>query len=104
MLRDFNDLQFFAAVVQYRGFSAGARALGLPKSRVSRRVAILESGSECGSSIGSPHEIRFDAGFPMSARVPVSSAFHVSRQWSAHPAAKPAHHSKPSSLQLRRTL
>src|SRR5580704_2834563 len=42
MLRDFNDLQFFAAVVQQRGFSAGARALGLPKSRVSRRVAVLE--------------------------------------------------------------
>ena len=42
MLRDFNDLQFFAAVVQHRGFSAAARALGLPKSRVSRRVAILE--------------------------------------------------------------
>src|ERR1700739_1299293 len=42
MLRDLNDLQFFAAVVQHRGFSAGARALGLPKSRVSRRVAVLE--------------------------------------------------------------
>jgi DNA-binding transcriptional LysR family regulator len=42
MVRDFNDLQFFAAVVQQRGFSAGARALGLPKSRVSRRVAVLE--------------------------------------------------------------
>ena len=42
MMRDFNDLQFFAAVVQHHGFSAGARALGLPKSRVSRRVAELE--------------------------------------------------------------
>lgn len=42
MLRDFNDLQFFAAVVQRGGFSAGARALGIPKSRVSRRVALLE--------------------------------------------------------------
>jgi DNA-binding transcriptional LysR family regulator len=42
MVRDFNDLQFFAAVVQQRGFSAGARALGLLKSRVSRRVAVLE--------------------------------------------------------------
>ena len=42
MIRDFNDLRFFAAVVQHRGFSAGARALGLPKSRVSRRVAVLE--------------------------------------------------------------
>ena len=41
-MRDFNDLQFFAAVVAHRGFSAAARALGLPKSRVSRRVALLE--------------------------------------------------------------
>src|SRR5271156_2929721 len=42
MLRDFNDLQFFIAVVQNRGFSSGARALGVPKSRVSRRVALFE--------------------------------------------------------------
>src|SRR6202045_670807 len=42
MMRDFNDLQFFVAVVAHRGFSAAARALGLPKSRVSRRVALLE--------------------------------------------------------------
>jgi DNA-binding transcriptional LysR family regulator len=42
MMRDFNDLQFFAAVVAHHGFSAAARALGLPKSRVSRRVALLE--------------------------------------------------------------
>src|SRR5882757_7056674 len=42
MVRDFNDLQFFAAVVLHRGFSAGARALGVPKSRLSRRVALLE--------------------------------------------------------------
>src|ERR1700722_4820434 len=41
-MRDFNDLQFFAAVVAHRGFYAAARALGLPKSRVSRRVALLE--------------------------------------------------------------
>src|SRR5690349_19545452 len=42
MVRDFNDLQFFAAVVHHRGFSAAGRALGLPKSRISRRVALLE--------------------------------------------------------------
>src|SRR5260221_4814890 len=41
-MRDFNDLQFFAAVVLNRGFSAAARALGVPKSRISRRVALLE--------------------------------------------------------------
>jgi DNA-binding transcriptional LysR family regulator len=42
MVRDFNDLQFFAAVVLNHGFSAAARVLGVPKSRVSRRVALLE--------------------------------------------------------------
>lgn len=41
-MRDLNDLQFFAAVVGHRGFSAAARVLGVPKSRVSRRVALLE--------------------------------------------------------------
>jgi DNA-binding transcriptional LysR family regulator len=42
-MRDLNDLSFFTAVVSHRGFSAAARALGLPKSRLSRRVASLEA-------------------------------------------------------------
>jgi len=41
-MHDLNDLQFFAAVVARRSFSAAARTLGVPKSRVSRRVALLE--------------------------------------------------------------
>lgn len=41
-MRDLNDLQFFTAVVDHRSFSAAARLLGVPKSRVSRRVAVLE--------------------------------------------------------------
>jgi DNA-binding transcriptional LysR family regulator len=41
-MRDLNDLQFFASVVQNRGFSAAARVLGIPKSRISRRVTLLE--------------------------------------------------------------
>ena len=40
--RDLNDLRLFAAVVGHRSFSAAARMLGIPKSRVSRRVALLE--------------------------------------------------------------
>jgi DNA-binding transcriptional LysR family regulator len=40
---DLNDLGFFAAVVSNGGFSAASRSLGLPKSRISRRVAALES-------------------------------------------------------------
>jgi DNA-binding transcriptional LysR family regulator len=42
LVHDFNDLQFFAAVVHHHGFSAAARALRVPKSRLSRRVALLE--------------------------------------------------------------
>jgi DNA-binding transcriptional LysR family regulator len=42
MMRDLNDLSFFAAVVANGGFSAASRALALPKSRISRRVAALE--------------------------------------------------------------
>ncbi|CAN7499115.1 LysR substrate-binding domain-containing protein [Phenylobacterium sp. LjRoot225] len=41
-MRDLNDLSFFAAVVANGGFSAAARATGVPKSRISRRVAALE--------------------------------------------------------------
>lgn len=42
-MRDLNDLSFFAAVVANGGFSAAARATGVPKSRISRRVAALEA-------------------------------------------------------------
>ena len=42
-MRDLNDLRFFAAVVSSGGFSKAARDLGLPKSRLSRRIAQLEA-------------------------------------------------------------
>jgi len=41
-MRDLNDLNLFVSVVANGGFSAAARALGIPKSRISRRVAALE--------------------------------------------------------------
>lgn len=41
-MEDLNDLVLFAAVVTHGSFSGAARALGIPKSRVSRRVADLE--------------------------------------------------------------
>ena len=41
-MEDLNDLVLFAAVVSHGGFSGAARALGISKSRVSRRVAELE--------------------------------------------------------------
>lgn len=40
---DLNDLALFAAVVKHRGFSPAARALKLPKSRLSKHVARLEA-------------------------------------------------------------
>ncbi|OGT54796.1 MAG: LysR family transcriptional regulator [Gammaproteobacteria bacterium RIFCSPHIGHO2_12_FULL_63_22] len=40
---DLNDLQFFAIVVEHGGYAAAERALGIPKSRLSRRVSQLEA-------------------------------------------------------------
>ncbi|WP_257387426.1 LysR family transcriptional regulator [Tahibacter caeni] len=42
MLRDFNETLIFVRVVEQGGFSAAARALGLPKTSVSRKVQELE--------------------------------------------------------------
>jgi len=39
---DLNNLQFFVAVVERRGFTAAADVLGIPKSKVSRHIAELE--------------------------------------------------------------
>src|SRR5690348_6799530 len=41
-MQDLNDLSFFAAVVANGGFSAASRALGVPQSRISRRVSAME--------------------------------------------------------------
>lgn len=41
-MQDLNDLYFFAQVVEHGGFSAAARKLDMPRSRLSRRVALLE--------------------------------------------------------------
>ncbi|MBH2010457.1 MAG: LysR family transcriptional regulator [Xanthomonadaceae bacterium] len=42
-MEDLNDMLYFAEVAERGGFAAAGRALGLPKSRLSRRVAELES-------------------------------------------------------------
>ncbi|WP_313651261.1 LysR family transcriptional regulator, partial [Pseudomonas soli] len=39
---DLNDLYLYAKVVEHGGFAPAGRILGLPKSRLSRRVAKLE--------------------------------------------------------------
>lgn len=41
-MQDLNDLYYFSAVVDHGGFAAAERALGIPKSRLSRRISALE--------------------------------------------------------------
>ena len=41
-MQDLNDLAYFAAVADHGGFAAAGRALDLPKSTLSRRIALLE--------------------------------------------------------------
>ena len=42
-MQDLNDMLYFAEVVERGGFAAAGRALGIPKSRLSRRVSDLET-------------------------------------------------------------
>ena len=42
-MHDLNDMIYFAEVIERGGFAAAGRALGVPKSRLSRRVAALEA-------------------------------------------------------------
>ncbi|MBV1833441.1 LysR substrate-binding domain-containing protein [Novacetimonas pomaceti] len=41
-MQDLNDFLYFVQVVRHGGFSAAARACGIQKSRLSRRIRILE--------------------------------------------------------------
>jgi DNA-binding transcriptional LysR family regulator len=41
-MQDLNDLYYFSMVVEKGGFAAAGRALDIPKSRLSRRIAQLE--------------------------------------------------------------
>jgi len=42
-MQDLNDMLYFAEVVDRGGFASAGRTLGIPKSRLSRRVAELEA-------------------------------------------------------------
>ena len=42
-MQDLNDMLYFAEVVERGGFAAAGRALDIPKSRLSRRIAELEA-------------------------------------------------------------
>ena len=41
-MQDLNDLAYFVKVVEHQGFAPAARALGMQKSKLSRRIAQLE--------------------------------------------------------------
>ncbi|KVD25205.1 LysR family transcriptional regulator [Burkholderia ubonensis] len=41
--RDLNDLYYFVQVVDHGGFAPAGRALNMPKSKLSRRIALLEA-------------------------------------------------------------
>lgn len=41
-MHDLNDMYYFAQVVEHGGFAPAGRALHIPKSKLSRRVALLE--------------------------------------------------------------
>lgn len=41
-MENLNDLYFFVQAVEHGGFAPAGRALGVPKSKLSRRVALLE--------------------------------------------------------------
>lgn len=45
-MEDLNDLYYFAKVVEHGGFAPAGRAIGVPKSKLSRRVAALEDRLE----------------------------------------------------------
>jgi DNA-binding transcriptional LysR family regulator len=62
-----NDARFFVRVVEHGGFTPAARALGLPKSTVSKRVAELEL------ALGTPLLHRTSRAFALT---PVGQEFH----------------------------
>jgi len=41
-MQDLNDLYYFVQVVEHQGFAPAGRALAVPKSKLSRRIALLE--------------------------------------------------------------
>jgi DNA-binding transcriptional LysR family regulator len=45
-LQDLNDLRYFVRVVEHGGFAAASRALDVPRSKLSRRIAVLEEQLE----------------------------------------------------------
>ena len=42
-MQDLNDLYYYVQAIDHGGFAPAGRALGMPKSKLSRRIALLES-------------------------------------------------------------
>ena len=40
-MQDLNDLYYYVQVIEHGGFAPAGRALGIPKSKLSRRIALL---------------------------------------------------------------
>ena len=70
-MQDLNDLYYFAMVVDHGGFAAAERALGIPKSRLSRRITQLETDLGVRLFVG-----RADG---QHSRKPVDETLHVGR-------------------------
>ena len=51
-MQDLNDLYYFSQVVEQGGFSAAARALDIPKSRLSRRISPWRKAWACACCSG----------------------------------------------------
>ncbi|WP_423822067.1 LysR substrate-binding domain-containing protein [Salinisphaera sp. SPP-AMP-43] len=67
-MRDLDDLFYFSSVVEHGGFSAAARALKQPKSKLSRRLTLLEE------KLGVRLVNRDTRGISLT---PIGQAFHV---------------------------
>ena len=67
---DLNAMYFFTRVIEHKGFTAAGKALGIPTSRLSRRVAQLNANSTCGCC----KEPRGVSNSPTSATRSISTA------------------------------
>ncbi len=67
-MQPLDDFYYFAKVIEHGGYAKAARALGIPKSRLSRHVAALESspGRPAGQPVDAP--VRRDGGRPGGAQ------------------------------------
>ncbi|WP_347656440.1 LysR family transcriptional regulator, partial [Comamonas thiooxydans] len=77
-LPDLNELYYFAQVVEHGGFAPAGRALGLPKSKLSRRVALGYSQHahlNYGKGLGLKTDDR--TGFPLCCSRPGIEGCHV---------------------------